>query len=126
MYEECLSLRKKGQRAPKNQECVCMCVRPYLVGSTGGVESICSTNKQGVIILLQEDFDEIVTLVLQGAQVGRERKTEKRNKVHGDICVFYNRHLYTESHMWFLKREALSFLSFEAPRVVLYRQVRGM
>ena len=79
---------EKGQRAPKSSffMCVCVCVRVcvslYLVGSTGGVESICSTNKQGVIILLQEDFDEIVTLVLQGA--GRER----RKKVRDDISVF--------------------------------------
>lgn len=60
---------------------MCVCI-PYLVGSTGRVESICSTNKQGVFILLQEDFDEIVTFILQEA--GRE----KRKEVHGDICVF--------------------------------------
>lgn len=36
----------------------------YLVSSTGGVESICSTHKQGVIVLLQEDLDEIVTFIL--------------------------------------------------------------
>lgn len=58
-----------------------MCMHPYLVGSTGGVESICTTNKQCVFILLQEDFDEIVTLVLERA--GRERRKE----VHGDICA---------------------------------------
>jgi hypothetical protein len=36
----------------------------YLVSSTGGVESICSAHKQGVIVLLQEDLDEIVTFIL--------------------------------------------------------------
>lgn len=36
----------------------------YLVSSTGGVESICSAYKQGVIVLLQEDLDEIVTFIL--------------------------------------------------------------
>lgn len=45
----------------------------YLVGSARGVESVCSTNKQGVVILLQEDFDEIVTLVLEGVQGGKEK-----------------------------------------------------
>lgn len=59
-----------------------MCLRPYLVGSTGWVESICSTDKQGVFVLLQEDFDEIVTLVLQGA------RRERGKQVHGDTCVF--------------------------------------
>lgn len=52
---------------------------PYLVGSTGGIESVCSTNKQGVIILLQEDFDEIVTLVLRGMQ-GRIRHKDKKKR----------------------------------------------
>lgn len=61
--------------------CVCsqIPVLPYLVGSTGGVKSICSTNKQGVIILLQEDFDEIVALILQGAQGSKGRKRNGRN-----------------------------------------------
>lgn len=36
----------------------------YLVGPTGGVESVRSAHKQGVFILLQEDFDEVVTLIL--------------------------------------------------------------
>lgn len=36
----------------------------YLVGPTGGVESICPTDKQRVLVLLQQDLDEIVTLVL--------------------------------------------------------------
>ena len=36
----------------------------YLVSSTGGVESICSAHEQGVIVLLQEDLDEIVTFIL--------------------------------------------------------------
>ncbi len=62
--------------------CVCVCLCTHLVGSTGGVESVCSTNKQGVLVLLQEDFDEIVTLVLQEA--GRERRKE----VRAEICVF--------------------------------------
>lgn len=43
--------------------------RVYLVGATGGVESVGSTNKQRIFILLQQHFDEIVTLVLQ-----RQRK----------------------------------------------------
>lgn len=60
-------------------ECLYVCTRvhPYLVGSTGWVESICTTHKQGVIVLLQEDFDEVVTLVLQG---------EEEKERYGDIC----------------------------------------
>lgn len=42
----------------------------YLVSSTGGVESICSTHKQGVIVLLQEDLDEIVTFILRKRRGG--------------------------------------------------------
>lgn len=97
-----------------------------LVGSTGGVESICSANKQGVVILLQEDFDEIVTLILQGAEARREKRRETGVKnVHGDICSFHNTHFYTESHMWFFER-ALSFLSFEEQHEALHSQVRSM
>lgn len=42
----------------------------YLVSSTGGVESICSAYKQGVIVLLQEDLDEIVTFILRKRRGG--------------------------------------------------------
>lgn len=51
---------------------------PYLVGSAGGVESICSANKQRVVVLLQQHLDEIVTLVLQKSK-GREKK---------GVCIF--------------------------------------
>lgn len=46
----------------------------YLVGSAGGIERVCSAYEQRVFILLQEDFDEIVTLVLQGPRGERERE----------------------------------------------------
>lgn len=63
---------------------------PYLVGSTGRIEGICSTNKQGVTVLLQEDFDEIVTLILQGAE--SRIKEQNREKVSGDISAFILSH----------------------------------
>lgn len=50
------------------------CGRPYLVGSAGGVESVCSANKQRVVVLLQEHLDEIVTLVLQKSKKKREER----------------------------------------------------
>lgn len=53
----------------------CVCRHPYLVGSAGGVESICSANKQRVFILLQQHLDEVVALVLQKSKKrGEERE----------------------------------------------------
>lgn len=50
--------------------CEYFCKYIYLVGPTGGVESIRSTNKQRVFILLQQNLDEIVTLVLERQRKG--------------------------------------------------------
>lgn len=51
---------------------------PHLVGSASWVEGIRSADKQGVIILLQENLDEIVALILQESTAGRERQKKFR------------------------------------------------
>lgn len=61
-------------------------VQPYLVGSAGGVESICSANKQRVFVLLQQHLDEIVTLVL--------RKSKRRE--NKEMCIFWKGHFHCE------------------------------
>lgn len=87
-----------------------MCGHPYLVGSTGRVESIRPANKQCVFVLLQQDFDEIVTLVLERAR--RER---------GKTCVVTLRFFTVNSSF-----EKTFFLSLEEQHVVIHRQVRGI
>ena len=71
----------------KNYTNVEIYVISYLVGSTRGVESICSANKQGVIILLQEDFDEIMTLILHGVQ-DRKGKKDKEKRPSQHLCQY--------------------------------------
>lgn len=52
-----------------------MGIEQYLISSTGRVESICSAYKQGVIILLEKDLDEIVAFILQ-----KGKQAEKRTR----------------------------------------------
>lgn len=64
----------------------CVCGHPYLVGLAGGVESICSANKQRVFILLQQHLDEVVAFVLQKSKK-REEEREFASLERGTFIV---------------------------------------
>lgn len=40
-------------------------LKTHLVGSTGRIESVCSTHKQRFVVLLEKNFDEIMAFILK-------------------------------------------------------------
>lgn len=76
----------EARQTVRQRSCLKECGHPYLVGSAGGVESVCSANKQRVVVLLQEHLDEIVTLVLQKSKSG-EKKEREVHLLKGELSL---------------------------------------
>lgn len=84
----------------------------YLVVSAGRVEGIGSTDEQGIVILLEENFNEIVTFILKqdsnrSKQNPRSTKArsfpqtvirQQKDRMWGGACVRLQRETPPQSH----------------------------
>lgn len=84
----------------------------YLVVSAGRVEGIGSTDEQGIVVLLEENFNEIVTFILKqdsnrSEQNPRSTKArsfpqtvirQQKDRMWGGACVRLQRETPPQSH----------------------------